>query len=307
MKYILCIPQERNSIKMQNLSDAATIKRIMSRHGFNMSKALGQNFIIDAEICPRIAESGGVTSETGVLEIGPGIGVLTQQLASRAKKVVAVELDKRLPAVLADTLTDFDNVTIINADVLEIDLHALLREHFGGMDVVVCANLPYYVTSPIVMRLLESKLPVKAVTVMVQKEAGERICADLPSRKSGAVTVAVRWYSEPEMLFEVSRDAFLPPPDVTSAVIRLNVRESPPCKVKNEEMFFKTVKAAFSQRRKTLQNCLSSFFGMDKTKIAEIIAAAGLMPAARAEELRMEDFAAVADSILQEMKHAEKG
>lgn len=282
---------------MHNLSDAATIKKIMSRHGFSMSKALGQNFITDPEICPKIAEQGGVLSETGVLEIGPGIGVLTEQLAKRAKKVVAVELDKRLLAVLAETLSDFCNVTVINADVLALDLHALLREHFDGMEVVVCANLPYYVTSPIIMHLLESKLPIKAITVMVQKEAAQRICAALPSRQAGAVTVAVRWYSEPEMLLEVGRGAFFPPPDVTSAVIRLNVRDKPPCEVKDEEMFFRTVKAAFSQRRKTLQNCLSSFFSMDKAKTAEIIATAGLKPTARAEELRLEDFARLADLI----------
>lgn len=282
---------------MQNLCDPAIIRRIMARHGFNLSKALGQNFIIDPEICPQIAELGGANSETCVLEIGPGVGVLTAQLAMRAKKVVAVELDKRLPSILAETLADFDNVEVINADVMELDLHTLLRERFGDSEVVVCANLPYYITSPIVMRLLESRLAVKSITVMVQKEAAQRICAALPSRQSGAVTVATRWYSEPQILFEVGRDSFLPPPDVDSAVIRLDVRTAPPCDVKDEAAFFRTVKAAFSQRRKTLQNCLSSFFGMDKAKAAEIIAAAGLKPTTRAEELSLEDFARLSDLI----------
>lgn len=282
---------------MQNLSNPVYIRQIMSKHGVHMSKALGQNFITDSEICPRIAELGGASKDTGVLEIGPGIGVLTAELAKRAKKVVAVELDKRLLPVLAETLVDYNNVTIINADILKLDLHELLANHFDGMDVVVCANLPYYITSPIVMALLEAKLPVKSITVMVQKEAAARICAEIPSRASGAVTVAVRWYSEPRLLFEVPPEAFMPPPDVTSAVIRLDVLSEPPVCVKDSAMFFRTVKAAFSQRRKTVLNCISAFFGMDKAKTAEILKSAGVSPTARAEQLRLEDFAGIADRL----------
>lgn len=282
---------------MLNLSGPAEIRKIMSKYGFNMSKALGQNFITDPGVCPKIAENAGVTPDTGVLEIGPGIGVLTAELASRAKKVVAVEIDKRLLPVLKETLADFDNITLINADVLKLDLHALIAENFADMDVVVCANLPYYITSPIVTALLEAKLAINSITVMVQKEAAERICAAMPSRAAGAVTAFVRWHSEPEILFEVKREAFMPPPDVTSAVIRLHMREKPPVEVEDEAMFFKVVKGAFSQRRKTISNCLSSFFAMDKAKTNEIIMAAGVSPAARAEQLKLEDFARIADML----------
>lgn len=280
---------------MLNLSKTSQIKQIMAKYGFRVSKALGQNFIIDPQVCPKIAELGGAAENVGALEIGPGIGVLTAELAKRCKKVVAVELDKRLLPILNETLSEFDNVEIVCGDVLEIDLHALLEKHFAGMDVVVCANLPYYITSPIVMALLEQKLPVKSITVMVQKEAAERICAPVPSRAMGAVTVAVRWYSEPCVLFEVEAAAFMPPPDVTSAVIRLDVRESPPVLVEDEAMFFKVVKAAFSQRRKTVLNCLASGFAMDKPKVNELLLKAKVTPNSRAEQLSMQDFAAISN------------
>lgn len=274
----------------------------MAKHGFRFSKTLGQNFIINPDVCPKIAEFGGVSGNTGVLEIGPGIGVLTAELAKRGKKVVAIELDNRLLPVLADTLAEFNNITVVHGDVLKLDLHALLAEHFSGMDVVVCANLPYYITSPVIMSLLEAKLPVKSITVMVQKEAAMRICAKIPSREAGAVTHAVAWYSEPELLFEVGRESFLPPPDVTSAVIRLLVRETPPVAVKDEAMFFRVVKAAFSQRRKTILNCLSSFFHIEKQKAQAILASANVSPGMRAEQLAIADFAAIADSCPEQLR-----
>lgn len=280
---------------MPNLSDINYIRRVMLKHGFKLSKQLGQNFIVDPEICPQIAAMGGAEKDIGVLEIGPGAGVLTAELAARAGKVVAVELDSRLLPVLKETLAEFDNVTVINADVLKLDLHALIKEYFSGMRVAVCANLPYYITSPIIMALLEAKLPVESITVMVQKEAAERLCATLPSRQAGAVTVAARWYSEPRILLEVPPEVFLPPPDVTSAVIRLDVRKEPPVKVTDEGMFFRVVKGAFSQRRKTLLNCLSAFFRLEKAETEKILHAAGVSPTARAEQLKLEDFAAVAE------------
>jgi 16S rRNA (adenine1518-N6/adenine1519-N6)-dimethyltransferase len=268
----------------------------MAAHGFRETKALGQNFIAAPEICPRMAELCGAENR-GVLEIGPGLGALTAALAARAEKVVAVELDKRLPPILREILADAANVEIIEGDILELDINALLAEKFTGLEVAVCANLPYYITSPVVMALLEKRLPIESITVMVQREAAERLCAELPSRAAGAVTAAVRWYSEPELLFEVPREAFSPPPDVDSAVIRLNVRKTPPVAVNDEGMFFRVVKGAFAQRRKTVLNSLSAFFAVDKPTMADILAAAGVHANARAEQLALGDFARISDII----------
>ena len=194
---------------MKKLSDLNTIKSLLARHGFQFSKALGQNFLIDPTVCPRMAQACGAGEDTGVVEVGPGFGVLTQELASRANKVIAIELDKRLPAVLAETLADFDNVTVINEDIMKLDLHELIRRDFTGLKVLVCANLPYYITSPVIMKLLEERLPIHSLTVMVQKEAAVRICAQPGKRECGAVSVAVQYYAEPEILFDVPRDKFL--------------------------------------------------------------------------------------------------
>jgi 16S rRNA (adenine1518-N6/adenine1519-N6)-dimethyltransferase len=280
----------------RSLANPAAIRWITAMHGFREAKALGQNFIASPEICPHMAELCGAENR-GVLEIGPGLGALTAALAARAEKVVAVELDKRLPPILREILKDAANVEIIEGDILELDINALIAEKFTGLEIVVCANLPYYITSPIVMALLEKCLPIEAITVMVQKEAAERLCAELPSRTAGAVTAAVRWYSEPELLFEVSREAFSPPPDVDSAVIRLNVRKTPPVAVKDEGMFFRVVKGAFAQRRKTVLNSLSAFFAVEKSVMADILAAAGIPANARAEQLALGDFARISDAI----------
>ena len=223
---------------MNRLSDIGTIKDILSRHGFTFSKSLGQNFLINPSVCPRMAEFSGADKGVGVIEIGPGIGVLTNELCKLADKVVAIELDKRLLPVLEETLGVYDNLKVVNADVLETDLHKLIEEEFSGMEVVVCANLPYYITSPVIMKLLEDKLPISAITVMVQKEAAQRICAEVGSRQSGAVTVSVNYYAKPEMLFSVSAGSFMPAPKVDSAVIRLNVLDEPPVKVNDEKKFF---------------------------------------------------------------------
>lgn len=277
---------------MKNLSDLSTIKKILARHGFQFSKALGQNFLIDPSVCPRMAQECGVDSQSGVLEIGPGFGVLTQELAARAQKVVAVELDHRLPAVLAETLEGFANVTVIHGDVLQLDLPALLRGQFPDMPVFVCANLPYYITSPVIMKLLEERLPVQSITVMVQKEAAVRICAQPGKRQCGAVSVAVQYYAKPDLLFDVPRSSFYPAPNVDSAVIRLAVREQPPVSLGGaaEADFFRLVRAAFGQRRKTILNALSARLPMEKTLLSKRLEEAGIPANARAEQLTLEQF-----------------
>ena len=282
---------------MNRLSDIGTIKDILSRHGFTFSKSLGQNFLINPSVCPRMAELSGAGKGVGVIEIGPGIGVLTNELCKLADKVVAIELDKRLLPVLEETLGEYDNLKVVNADVLETDLHKLIEEEFSGMEVVVCANLPYYITSPVIMKLLEDKLPISAITVMVQKEAAQRICAEVGSRQSGAVTVSVNYYAKPEMLFSVSAGSFMPAPKVDSAVIRLNVLDEPPVKVNDEKKFFSVVKASFSQRRKVISNSLSSGLSLDKSKIAEILEKSGVPLNARAEKLSLQNFADIANNL----------
>lgn len=282
---------------MNNLSDISVIKSVLSRHGFTFSKALGQNFIINPGVCPRIAEEGGAGEGVGVLEVGAGIGVLTAELAKRASKVVCVELDTRLLPVLDETLGEFDNVKIINGDILKVDLHRILEDEFGNMPVVVCANLPYYITSPVIMRLLESRLKIDSVTVMVQKEAAVRLCADVGSRNSGAVTVAVNYYAEAQKLFDVSRGSFMPSPNVDSAVIRLDILKNPPIEVSDEKFFFSMVKAAFSQRRKTASNGISAGMGIFKPTVIEAIEAADLSPIVRAEALTMEQLGRLCEEL----------
>lgn len=282
---------------MENLSNLSVIRDIMDRFGFSFSKSLGQNFLVNPSVCPRIAEMGGADEETGVLEIGTGFGVLTHELAKRAKKVVAVELDSRLLPVLDYTLKEHDNVKIVHGDILKVDLPALFQEEFAGMKVVVCANLPYYITSPVIMALLEKRLPISAITVMVQKEAADRLCAPMPSRACGAVTAAVWYYSEPRMLFPVSRGSFTPPPNVDSAVIRLDIRSDLPLDGEEEAQFFALVRGAFSQRRKTLQNNLSSSLGLTKPQVAAALEEIGVKPTARAEELSMEQLLALREAL----------
>lgn len=282
---------------MENLTNISVVKDILSRHGFTFSKALGQNFIINPSVCPRIAEEGNAKSGFGVIEIGTGIGVLTAELARRADKVVAIEIDDRLLPILEETLAEFDNVKIVNADVMEVDLHKLIAEEFGGMEVAVCANLPYYITSPIIMMLLESRLPISSITVMVQKEAGVRLTAKMGTRDVGAVTAAVRYFSEPKLLFNVSRGSFMPAPNVDSCVIRLDVLNESRDDVKNEKFFFKVVRGAFSQRRKTLANSLSSSMGIEKSVVYDAIKSAGLAETVRPEQLSMEDFISVANTL----------
>lgn len=280
-----------------NLSGIGTIKGLLSRHGFTFSKALGQNFIIDPSVCPQIAQLGGAAPGRGVIEIGAGIGVLTAELAQRADKVVVIELDSRLMPILDETLAEYHNIKIINGDVLKVDLARILAEEFAGMEVVVCANLPYYITSPIIMHLLEARLPVKAITVMVQREAAERICAAEGSRACGAITLAVRYYSEPSVLFQVARESFLPTPNVDSTVIRLDVRPAPPVTVENEALLFRVIRGAFLQRRKTAVNSIAAALSLPKEAVTAALAAAEASPMARPEQLTLAQFAAIATAL----------
>ena len=282
---------------MENLSNISVIRDVLSRHGFSFSKGLGQNFLINPTVCPRMDEMGNAQPGWGMIEIGAGVGVLTAELAQRADKVVCIEIDSRLLPILDETLAEYDNIKIVNQDVLKVDLHKLIAEEFPNMPVAVCANLPYYITSPIIMNLLESRLPISSLTVMVQKEAAQRICAMPGSREVGAVSIAVRYYCEPKVLFQVSRGSFMPAPDVDSTVIRLDIRKQPTVDVKREEDFFRVVKAAFSQRRKTLSNTLSSGLSMNKTQIAELLERAGVASNLRAEQLSMQQFADIANAL----------
>ena len=282
---------------MYNLSNIGVIKDILKRHNFSFSKALGQNFLINPTVCPKIAEMGNARAGFGIIEIGTGIGVLTQELSKRAEKVVAIEIDDRLLPVLDETLADFDNVKIINDDVMNVDLHKLIAEEFQGLDVAVCANLPYYITSPIIMMLLEQRLPIKSITVMVQKEAGTRLCAKMGTRDMGAVTVAVNYFSKPKILFNVSRGSFMPAPNVDSCVVRFDIKDKTPDGVTDEKFFFKVVRGAFSQRRKTLANSVASSMGIEKSVVINSIENAGLSASVRPEQLSMEQFIAFAECL----------
>ena len=281
-----------------NLYDINTIKKILSKYGFTFSKALGQNFLIDPDVCPNMAKELNANGKTGVLEIGPGIGVLTKELCKAAKKVVAVELDKRLLPMLGETLGEFDNLEIVNGDVMELDLKALIDEKFADCDSVkVCANLPYYITSPIIMMLLESELPIDEIVVMVQKEAGERLCAEVGTRQAGAVSVAVNFYADGEILFDVPRTSFVPSPKVDSVVIKLTLDKAEKYRVENKKKFFSLVKCAFAQRRKTALNSISNTMGVQKEKLTNIFDELGLEVNIRPEKLTMQNLIDIADRL----------
>ncbi len=280
-----------------NLSDIKTIEQVLKKHGFSFKKSLGQNFLTDSSVCPKMAQAA--CNETyGVLEIGPGIGVLTKEVSKIAKRVVAIELDQRLKEILPETLADCDNVNVIFGDAMKLDLQKIISENFADCDkVCVCANLPYYITSPIIMMLLESKLPIDNITVMVQKEAAERLCANVGSREAGAVTVAVDYYSKAEILFPVGRESFMPPPNVDSAVIKLNIRENPPVNVIDEKKFFAFVKASFAQRRKTLVNTVSNTTNYTKDVLRTALLELGLSETVRAEQLTIQQLAELSNKL----------
>lgn len=266
-------------------------KELLSGEGFTFKKSLGQNFIIDSFVCPKMAEFAA-DGETGVIEIGPGAGVLTRSLSETAKKVVAVEIDERLKPVLKKSLEGCDNVKVIFGDILKTDINKLISEEFAGFEKVnICANLPYYITSPIIMGILKMKPDIGSLTAMVQKEAAQRICAEVGSRNAGAVTVAVDYYSEASVLFEVSRNCFMPAPKVDSAVINLRIRKEPKVEVKSEEFFFKVAKSLFAQRRKTLLNSVSSTLKIDKSVISSALKNMGLDESIRGEKLTIGQIA----------------
>ena len=285
---------------MPTLTDLSTIRDLCTRYDFALSKGFGQNFIINPGICPRIAEASGIGPGWGALEVGPGIGVLTEQLCKRADKVVSIEVDKRLPPLLDETMADYDNFKLVLNDVLKVDLKALLAREFGDRPVAVCANLPYYITSPILMRLLEEKLPIQNITVMVQKEAAQRLCAAPGTRDAGAISYAVAYYAEPKLLFTVQPGSFYPAPKVTSAVIRLDVREKPAVAVPNgdEATFFALIRAAFSQRRKTAANAIANGLHLPKTQVIAALQAAGLDERSRPEQLTLADYCALQTALM---------
>lgn len=287
--------------KNYTLTDISTIKKVMGENGVTFSKGLGQNFLVNPTVCPRMADAvrESTDGKIGVLEIGAGVGVLTKELLERCEKVVCVELDTRLLPVLDDTLAGYDNLTLINADILKVDLESVIKEHFDGMKIFVCANLPYYITSPVIMRLLEEKLPFNKIIVMVQKEAGDRLCAKVGTRESGAVTVAVNYYAKARKLFDVSRGSFMPSPNVDSCVIELDLTQKGDYKVLDEKLFFKMIKSAFAQRRKTILNSISSGMGIDKAKLSQAIENAGLSQTARAEALTMEELTDLSNKIYE--------
>lgn len=282
---------------MSRLSDPGYMKEVLQRHGFRFSKSLGQNFLINPTVCPRMAQACGGDQSTGVIEIGPGLGVLTWELSQVSKKVAAIELDARLFPVLRETLADCQNVELVEGDVLKLDLKRLIDEKFGGEEVCVCANLPYYITSPVIMRLLESGLPIKAITVMVQKEAAQRICAPPGTRECGAVSVSVWYHAQPELLFQVGRGSFLPPPSVDSAVLRLDLRKAPPVQAEDEEQFFRVARSAFLQRRKTAANSIASAGEYGKGQVEQALEAIKLPKDIRAEKLKLEEFVALANAL----------
>ena len=284
---------------MINVTDIQVMKPLLASHGFHFSKAKGQNFLIAGWVPRQIAEDAGVDETAGVLEIGPGIGPLTQQLCLRAKKVVACELDERLKPILELTVGEFDNLQIIWNDVLKTDVKALVAEEFAGLRPMACANLPYYITSPILSALLEAEC-FESVTVMVQKEVAQRIAAKPGTADYSAFTVFCNYYAEPEILFDVPAHCFLPQPKVTSAVIQLKVRESRPWKIDDQEVFFRVVKSSFAMRRKKLTNGLASGFPeLGKAGAAEVIASCGMDVNVRGETLGIEEFARIANEIVR--------
>ena len=280
-----------------DLTSPRVIKDIAARFGFTFSKGLGQNFLLDSSVLDRIVEAAQI--ETGVLEVGPGFGVLTKHLAETGKKVVSVEIDRRLLPVLDYTLEGYDNVTVLEQDIMKTDVKELIEEEFCGEKISVAANLPYYITTPIITSLIEAKLPLNNIVVMVQKEVAQRICANPGKKDYGAITVLCQYYTEPEMVCVVPAGSFFPPPKVDSAVLCMKMREKPAVSVRDEKMFFRVVKAAFAQRRKTLLNCLQSGFAADKETLAKILEGVGISPQIRGEKLGLAEFAKISDAFLE--------
>ena len=279
-----------------DLCDRREIQALLERHGFHFSKAMGQNFLIESWVPRDIADSCGADEGAGVLEIGPGIGPLTQQLARRAGKVVSVELDARLYPVLRETMRGADNFTLIEGDAMKLDFAQVVQEHFAGLRPILCANLPYNITTPVLTKCVESRC-FDSLTVLIQKEVAQRICAEAGTAEYGAFTVLMQYYTAPQMLFTVPASCFLPAPKVTSAVIHCPVRKTPPVEVVSESALWRTVKAGFALRRKTLVNSLQTGYQLPKERLAEIVTDCGLSPTVRGERLTLEDFARLTNAL----------
>lgn len=282
---------------MRDLSDRNQIRSIVNKYGFTFKKGLGQNFLADEDLFEKIVSAG---ESEGVIEIGPGFGTLTRALSERYEKVVTIEIDERLMPILENTLSDCENVKIINDDCMKINLRNLIDEEFHEKTVSVAANLPYYITTPIIARLLEDKLDLKNIVVMVQKEVAQRMSATAGSKEYGAISVMCSYYAESEIIADAPAELFVPPPKVDSAVLRLKVRKRPGVDTLDEKMFFKVVRASFAQRRKTLLNALSNAgFGIEKKEIESILENLRIKPSLRGETLVMEEFAAIADEFFK--------
>ncbi len=284
---------------MRNLSSVSEIKEILKESGFRFSKSLGQNFLVDENVLSDIINGACITKDTNVIEIGPGFGTLTQQLCLNAKKVVAVEIDSTVIPVLKQNTAEFNNLSVINADILKTDINKLVENEFGGGTVKIAANLPYYITTPIIMGLIEQELPISNIVVMIQKEVADRIAAKPSTKDYGALTVAVNFYSVPQIIVNVPPSSFIPQPKVSSSVIKLQMRDKPPVDVKDKKMFFKVVKASFGQRRKTLLNALSNSpsFAMGKDEISKMLESISIDGRRRGETLNMDEFANIANNI----------
>jgi 16S rRNA (adenine1518-N6/adenine1519-N6)-dimethyltransferase len=286
---------------MKDIATPIRTKAILEKYGFSFKKSLGQNFLIEPNVLSRIVDHANVTDKTGVIEIGPGIGALTEQLARRAKKVVAFEIDQRLLPILNETLAPYSNVTVIHQDVLEANLMEAITEHFNECEeIMVVANLPYYVTTPIIMKLLEGKLPLKGIVVMLQKEVADRIAANPSTKEYGSLSIAVQYYTDAKTVMTVPKTVFVPQPNVDSAIIRLLVRDEPIVELKNESFFFQIVRASFAQRRKTLLNNLVHFLpnGKElKPVIEATLAQVEIDGRRRGESLSIEEFAKLSDAL----------
>ncbi|KNF09812.1 ribosomal RNA small subunit methyltransferase A [Gottschalkia purinilytica] len=282
----------------KRLHSPNAIKEIMEKYGFKFSKSLGQNFLIDGNIIEKICDKSEITKEDGIIEVGPGIGALTQQLCEKAGKVVSVELDKTLIPILKDTLKDYDNFELVHGDILKVNINEIIEDRLKGLNVKVVANLPYYITTPIIMRLLEERLAIEKIVVMVQKEVAVRMKASPGNKDYGALSVAVQYYSKPEIIVNVPKNVFIPKPNVDSAVIMLDVYDKPQVNVKDEKTMFEIVRAAFGKRRKTILNALSSSsLRLEKDEINEILNKCNIDPKKRGEVLSIEDFANIANNI----------
>lgn len=277
---------------MAELGNPSNTIEVLKKYGFRFQKRYGQNFLIDSHILEKIIEAAEITKEDMVLEIGPGIGTMTQYLAEHAREVVAVEIDKTLIPILEDTLSVYDNVTVINEDILKVDMEALAREKNGNRPIKVVANLPYYITTPIIMGLFESHTPLASITIMVQKEVADRMQAGPGTKDYGALSLAVQYYAKPEIMMNVSPSCFIPKPNVGSAVIRLTRYEQNPVQVKDEDFLFSLIRAAFGQRRKTLVNSLTnaSFLSVSKEEILRALSEMGVSETVRGEALTLEEF-----------------